>query len=1280
MQNVQKQAKIALQILHGDTVAPVEENGEKVIPGIFEIRILTNPKDRYDSDGNLLPKHDKKVSWFGFFSSIDRAYDALCRFKYEWIGAFVTINPVDPAMYNQSPDRISLKRRPKENEPEIRATSDADILYRKWLIVDVDPIRDSNVSSTELQKLHSLEVAREISQYWQAKGMPAPIIADSGNGSHLLWRTRLLVDSDLHKRFLNETAAMFNSASIDIDLSISNPSRIWKIYGTATRKGESTPERPHRFANLVEVPEEIWEVSGTDLNRILPEIGNETPIKRWLKDGRVTIVGSRESVVEVKSTPTDATKVTTKTGETYEVVDLFPQSKKELPKETTLEALNAIDLTRIPGSNFYTEKLDPLKKLAEWGYQTHNPRQKSGITIHELKTCPCSRKLTDGASALYQLDGGGIAFGCKHATCEFSDQDKKNKWQMLRELHEPKTDKSEKKKLLALPFISESLDVIVTKKKTTIEAKAEIKPEPKPVKRSIADTIDSLNSVIGEIDLDLDFGLKSNISKSKTKKEPVIPIALDLSFDDLEGFNDSSDPSTDDLSVFDLPDPDLDLGKELTVEKTTGGVVYSQKLDLTKFDKPTSYRSKICELVEKLAKTTIPRKLILPVKPYKININSIIDEAITSDVIDDIVVEAAKKAKPKKSKASSETVDVEIDIDGMLDAIPDDEISDGIEEPETKKVDVNKPGKFTKVIRGADKRRLVDVFQDWKEMRDAIFEEFCNSPDIYCSQNRLSYVDYEKSSMIAMDGSALDDQSWKLCAFVQFKQTDTGKIIAVPKAVPKRVIESLEYLRPEDRAKLRKVERVIATPFFSADGEYVSKGGYHLNSGTYMIQSIEADGETITKLVDGKPVKENLTIHKALKFIYDFLADFEFESPAERANYLGTLITPMVRSMIDGPVPMTVLEANKRGSGKSYLAKIIQTIYGEIPDAGGLPTDEEAIEKLMTSILVEGKPIHLFDNVTHKVASATLDRVLTTGWFSGRLLGKTQNLHCKVVQLFLLTANNARMSPDMSRRFVRVRLKSTHAHPERRNDFKIDDIIGWVKDPVNRSNILSCISYIVKMWISANKPKYRGIPTMGSYENWRNVIGNIMFHAGEKSWLANLGEATEAVGFTDDWEPFFDAWSDKIGTKASLGQLFDLAIKEGLLGGVMGKGDTDAKKYALRVGLFSRRDDIIGKFSLKIEKNSHTKSFDYILERVAETLTEEEVDRAAQFDVTVSSDKVSILDEIGKSYGDQTGFNPTYTPSEDQKPQMTYRPFFDDGEGPVEFTKEDDTPEEWWKK
>jgi hypothetical protein len=87
-------------------------------------------------------------------------------------------------------------------------------------------------------------------------------MADSGNGSHLLYRIDLPADDGgLVARVLKTLAGMFSDANVSIDTKVANASRIVKLYGTISRKGADTPERPHRVSSVMSMPDELLPVS-----------------------------------------------------------------------------------------------------------------------------------------------------------------------------------------------------------------------------------------------------------------------------------------------------------------------------------------------------------------------------------------------------------------------------------------------------------------------------------------------------------------------------------------------------------------------------------------------------------------------------------------------------------------------------------------------------------------------------------------------------------------------------------------------------------------------------------------------------------------------------------------------------------------------------------------------------------------------------------------------------------------------------------------------------------
>ena len=177
-------------------------------------------------------------------------------------GIYVTVNEVNPALLSRRANRIKTRLGKKD-----ATTADSDILTRRWFPVDVDPARPSGVSSTAEEHQAALDTAARVADYLGGMGWPDPVFADSGNGAHLLYRIELPNDDrsrDLVKRGLGVLAALFDDDSTAIDTANHNAARIWKLYGTVTRKGDNTPNRPHRRSRILSVPSEV-EVVGKDL-------------------------------------------------------------------------------------------------------------------------------------------------------------------------------------------------------------------------------------------------------------------------------------------------------------------------------------------------------------------------------------------------------------------------------------------------------------------------------------------------------------------------------------------------------------------------------------------------------------------------------------------------------------------------------------------------------------------------------------------------------------------------------------------------------------------------------------------------------------------------------------------------------------------------------------------------------------------------------------------------------------------------------------------------------
>lgn len=137
------------------------------------------------------------------------------------------------------------------------SAKDGDVLYRRWLLVDIDPTRPADTSADESQHAAAWEVADLIRQILLGEGFGAPLICDSGNGYHLLYPIFLKNDEsskNLCKEFLKLLGSKVNIAEkATVDSSTYNASRICRFYGTISRKGNDPSKfRRGRFYGLLD--------------------------------------------------------------------------------------------------------------------------------------------------------------------------------------------------------------------------------------------------------------------------------------------------------------------------------------------------------------------------------------------------------------------------------------------------------------------------------------------------------------------------------------------------------------------------------------------------------------------------------------------------------------------------------------------------------------------------------------------------------------------------------------------------------------------------------------------------------------------------------------------------------------------------------------------------------------------------------------------------------------------------------------------------------------------
>lgn len=238
------------------------------ISNVEEVLSILNPTNNV-LELRILNTDKGTVS--GYFNDMKKLAN-VAKSYYGKYNVFFTLNPCDT-------DLLKLCNNKTKSYAQ-STTGDRDIKKRIWLPIDFDPIRKSGISSTDEEHSTALERATDVKKFLSDNGFSDGILADSGNGAHLLYKIDMENNNenrDLIKNFLLALDFLFSDDKVDIDTSVFNASRIWKLYGTMAVKGENSNERPHRLSKILYSPKELENINIEKIKKICSFLPSPTP-------------------------------------------------------------------------------------------------------------------------------------------------------------------------------------------------------------------------------------------------------------------------------------------------------------------------------------------------------------------------------------------------------------------------------------------------------------------------------------------------------------------------------------------------------------------------------------------------------------------------------------------------------------------------------------------------------------------------------------------------------------------------------------------------------------------------------------------------------------------------------------------------------------------------------------------------------------------------------------------------------------------------------------------
>ena len=325
---------------------------------------------------------------------------------------------------------------------------------------------------------------------------------------------------------------------------------------------------------------------------------------------------------------------------------------------------------------------------------------------------------------------------------------------------------------------------------------------------------------------------------------------------------------------------------------------------------------------------------------------------------------------------------------------------------------------------------------------------------------------------------------------------------------------------------LKALRGIAGAPVLRRDGTLLQDPGYDEATGLYLASKIPLDR------VPGKPTAEQVS--DAREFILSkLLGQFPWVTPADKANYIAILVTPILRKYQRSLIPFAVYTATMPSSGKTILTSMPGMLYGQ--RVLTWPGNDEELRKAITSVLTDPAGSVVFDNLTEGtvISSAVLARLITDRTWADRLLGRNKTAVLANDRLWSATGNNLRLGGDMVTRSILVGLDPGIPHPELRTGFAIPNLDDWILRPDNQRRVLWNLLVLVLDWTSCGAPRATGI-TMRQFTPWAEAVGGFLAHHDIGGFLANAETIRQIDDDDADWTSFLAEWFHRFGSDRKL--------------------------------------------------------------------------------------------------------------------------------------------------
>lgn len=335
------------------------------------------------------------------------------------------------------------------------------------------------------------------------------------------------------------------------------------------------------------------------------------------------------------------------------------------------------------------------------------------------------------------------------------------------------------------------------------------------------------------------------------------------------------------------------------------------------------------------------------------------------------------------------------------------------------------------------------------------------------------------------------------------------------------------FLAAKDDWTLPSLTGLVNCPVIRMDGSVLDKPGYDEITGLY------ADFDTSSfPTVATNPDRQAAL--EALAFLKSAIDEFPFKTNVDRSVALAAMLTAVLRPSVRN-APLFAFSAPTPGTGKSTLADLIGIMAtGQTCAAMDYNQDEAEFKKALGTILLEGTPVALIDNIIGELNNSFFNSILSQETVSMRILGFSKSAKLSTNLLWLATGNNLTVYGDMTRRALFCTLDAEVEKPADRIFRR--DIYQWADS--HRGELVNAALTVLRAYQVAGKPLPKPFTPMNNYNAWSHWVRGALLWLGKadpkESQLEIEAHDPEREALRSVLQAWYEHWGDQCVTTKDL--------------------------------------------------------------------------------------------------------------------------------------------------